>query len=85
MKLADPTKVKPPPFIPENPSACKFIQSMFMDEESSDLVFEVGRQRGKDNAEKVARTAPVVFYAHRFILRKCSSALADMCGPVGRG
>jgi hypothetical protein len=85
MKLADPTKVKPPPFIPENPFACKLVQSMFMDEEPSDVVFEVGGQRGKDNAEKVARTAPVAFYAHRFILRKCSSALADMCGPVGEG
>ncbi len=85
MKLVDPTKVKPPPFIPENPSACKLIQSMFMDEESSDVVFEVGGQRGKDNAEKVARTAPVAFHAHRFILSKCSSTLADMCGPVGEG
>jgi hypothetical protein len=84
-KLADPTKVKPPPFIPENPSACKLIQSWFMDEESSDVVFEVGGQRGKDNAEKVARTAPVAFHAHRLILSKCSSVLADMCGPVGEG
>ena len=64
MKLADPTKVKPPPFIPENTSACKLVQRMFMDEESSDVVFEVGGQRGKDNAEKVARTALVVFRAH---------------------
>ncbi len=85
MKLADPTKVKPPPFIPENPFACKNIQSMFLDEESSDVVFEVGGQRGKDNAEKVARTAPVAFHAHRFILSKCSSTLAAMCGPVGEG
>ena len=47
MKLADPTKVKPPPFIPENPSACKLVQSMFMDEESSDVVFEVGDSEGR--------------------------------------
>ena len=85
MKLANPTKVKPLPFIPENPSACKLIQSMFMDKESSDVVFEVGGQRGKDNAEKVARTAPVAFHAHRFILSKCPSTLADMFGPVGEG
>ncbi len=26
MKLVCPSKVKPPPFIPENPSACKLIQ-----------------------------------------------------------
>jgi hypothetical protein len=78
MKLANPTKVKPPPFIPENPSACKLIQSMFMDEESSDIVFEVEGQHVKDNAEKVARTAPVAFHAHRFILRKCSSWFDDL-------
>jgi hypothetical protein len=58
---------------------------MFMDEESSDVVFEVGGQRGKDNAEKVARTAPIAFHAHRFILSKCPSTLADMFGPVGEG
>ena len=85
MKLADPAKVNPPPFIPENPSACKLIQSMFMDEESSDVAFEVGGHRVKDNAEKVARTAPAAFHAHRFILRKCSTALADLLGSGGEG
>ena len=30
-----------PPFIPENPSACKVIQNMFMDEKSADVVIEV--------------------------------------------
>ncbi len=54
MKLVYPSKVKPPPFIPENPSACKLIQRMFMDKESSGVAFEVGEQREKDNAEKVA-------------------------------
>ena len=44
MKLVCPSKVKPPPFIPENPSACKFIQIMFMDKESSDVAVEVGGQ-----------------------------------------
>jgi hypothetical protein len=33
----------PPPFIPENPSACKIIQGLFMDAKYSDIVFEVGR------------------------------------------
>ena len=31
---------------------------------SSDVVFEVGGQRGKYNAEKVARTPLVLFHAH---------------------
>jgi hypothetical protein len=29
------------PFIPENPMACKFIQGLFINEESADVVFEV--------------------------------------------
>ena len=35
----------------------------------------------KNNAKKVIKTAPVVFHAHRYILRECSTGiLADMCG-----
>ena len=41
MKLVDPTEPTPP-FIPKNPSACEVIQEMFMDEESADVVIEVG-------------------------------------------
>jgi hypothetical protein len=40
-KLVDPTEPIPP-FIPKNPSACEVIQAMFMDEEPSDVVIEVG-------------------------------------------
>ncbi|KAL3803584.1 hypothetical protein ACHAW5_003365 [Stephanodiscus triporus] len=69
-----------PPFIPENPSACRVIQSLFMNDESSDIVFEVCDPTGKKNARKVARTEPVTFRAHRLILRNCSSTLADLCG-----
>ena len=35
----------------------------------------------KNNAKKAIKTAPVVFHAHRYILRECSTGiLADMCG-----
>jgi hypothetical protein len=35
----------------------------------------------KNNAKKVIKAAPVVFHAHRYILRECSTGiLADMCG-----
>ncbi|KAL3764023.1 hypothetical protein ACHAW5_005107 [Stephanodiscus triporus] len=84
MKLVDPAKI-PPPFIPENPSACKIIQGMFMDEESADIEFEVGGQQVKGNARKRGRTLSVTFPAHRFILKKCSSILAELCvseGPI---
>ena len=77
MRPKDPTR--PPPFIPENPSKCKIIQSMFMDEGSSDIVIEVDEQQAKDNSMKMAKTSPVIFHAHRFILEKCSTPLYDMC------
>jgi hypothetical protein len=82
LKLADPTKV---PFIPENPSACKLIQSLFLDEEFSDVVFEVGGQRGEYNAGKVARTPLVLFHAHKQILRNISSVFADLLGSGEEG
>jgi hypothetical protein len=83
MKLADPTKT-PPPFIPENPSACKIIQGMFMNEESADIVFNVGGEQFESNARKKAKTtSSVAFPAHRIILRECSPTLAELCGPEG--
>jgi hypothetical protein len=75
----------PPPFIPENQSACKVIQGLFNDEESSDIVFEVGgEEQPKDNAMKIAKTAPVTFPAHLIIVASCSSILADMTGSQGQ-
>ena len=83
LKLVDPTP-KLPPFIPENPS-CKIIQGIFLDEESSDIVFEVGGQQIKNNTKKKAKkTLSVTFTAHRLILGKCGSTLADLCRPEGR-
>ena len=78
MKLVDRTK----PFIPENPS-CKIIQGMFLDEEFADIMFEVGGQQSKSNARKKAKNSSVTFPAHRLIVRKCSSTLADLCGSAG--
>jgi hypothetical protein len=79
MKLATPTKFVPPPFIPENPVA-KMIQGLFLDEKSSDIVFEVAEGKGKKNsAKKVTKTDPVMFPTHRVIVAKCSSVFADLC------
>jgi hypothetical protein len=53
-----------------------------MDEESSNVVIEVGEggaQEVKRNANKNAKTNTVAFHAHRVILRKCSTILADLC------
>jgi len=78
MKLAKPTKSVPPPFIPENPLT-KMIQGLFLDEKSSDIIFEVGADKGTNSAMKVAKTAPATFPAHRVIIENCSSILAELC------
>ena len=82
MKLINPPTPIHPPFIPENPS-CKIIQGMFMDEESADIVFEVGGQKYESNARKKAKTSSVTFPAHRLIMQKCSPTLAELCGSEG--
>ena len=66
MKLVDPTK-PPARFIPENPFACGAILGMFMDQDSADIVIEV---KGKH------------FHAHRFVVQKCSTILADADLPI---
>ena len=83
MRLLVPEKSSPSPFIPENPSACKIIQGLFMNDKSADIVFEVGGNKVKDNAMKVAKTELVLFPAHRCIVENCSSILADMCASRG--
>ena len=83
MNVATQTKSVPPPFIPENPSSCKTIQGIFLDEIYSDIVFEVGADKGRNNATKVAETAPVTFSAHLVIVAKCSSILAELCESHG--
>jgi hypothetical protein len=78
MKLATPTKVVPPPFIPANPFA-KSIQGMIIDENFGDISFTVGGQQKKNNAEKVAKITPIIFHAHRDIVANASSIFADLC------
>jgi len=82
MKLAKPTKSVPPPFIPENPLT-KMIQGLFLDEKSSDIIFEVAEGKGKNSAMKVAKTASVSFPAHRLIVENCSSIFAELCESHG--
>ena len=41
----------------------------FNDEESSDVVFEIGSKEVEYSRKKMAKTSPTaLFYAHRFIL-----------------
>ena len=81
MKLVDPTKkTQRLSFIPENPACNNFVQKLFMDENSSDVIFEVHQpQSGSINAKKKAKTSPATFYAHKLILMKCAPQLAELC------
>ena len=82
MKPIEPIIAMLPHFIPENPF-CNNMLQLFNDEESSDIVFQVSQQ-SKKNSEKVAKIAPVTFYAHCLILNNAGSAiLADLCGTKG--
>ncbi|KAL7524156.1 hypothetical protein ACHAXR_000456, partial [Thalassiosira sp. AJA248-18] len=68
------------PFIAENPLT-KTILNKFMDEDSSDVVFEVssGVAMGTPKRTKTSTT----FYAHRFILQDWAPALEELCKPGG--
>ena len=71
---------KNPPFIPDNPSACKTIQDMYMDKESADVVFEVGGQHATTRANtKKLKAGAATFYAHRLVLMKAAPQLAELC------
>ena len=66
-------------FIPENPM-CSNILEKFNDEESADIVFEVGIGEKQTNGKrKKAKTSTTNFYAHRFIVQDVSPTLAEMC------
>lgn len=68
-------------FIPSNP-IYKNILSMLMDEESSDVVFEVEPPSVTKSHEK-NKPVPVSFSAHRLILQKSAPTLAEMCENGG--
>ena len=69
-----------PPFIPDNPSACKVIQDMYMDKKSTDVVFEVGGRHATTTAKtKKVKDASTEFYAHRLILMKAAPQIAELC------
>ncbi len=58
-------------FIPENPSVCKLIQNMFNENESADVVFEVGGHDATNDAKnKRIKTTKTELYAHHLILSK---------------
>ena len=69
-------------FIPSNPIN-KNVLELFMDEETADIVFEVGGEQQKGKRKK-AKTSTTNFHAHRSILKKCAP-LYEMCGKSDDG
>ena len=66
-------RMRLPPFIPHNPSACKTIQKMFMDEEYADITFEIGGG--------IVGSSLTLFHAHRIVLTKAAPQLEELCVP----
>ena len=69
-------------FVPTNPFNKNMLE-LFMDEETADVVFEVGGHRpaGREKTE-FSNTS---FHAHRPILQKCAPTLYEMCGKPAEG
>jgi len=68
-------------FVPTNPINKNMLE-LFMNQETADVVFEVGEQQ-----LDIERTERCItsFHAHRPILQKCAPTLYEMCGVVDRG
>jgi speckle-type POZ protein len=69
-----------PPFVPSNPVR-GMITSMFLDEESADVCFEVSDVDANADDRDDAASSPVTFHAHRLILKACAPMLASIFGP----
>ena len=77
IRLVDNTIKSTPPFIPQNPIT-KNVLELLDDEESADVVIEVGGQQDAGD-NKRAKTSTTTFHAHQIILKKCAPALYEMC------
>ena len=74
----------PLPYIPDNPSACKIVQELFMEKDLADVVFEVGGgcvTTGRSRQKKAKTTSTTLFYAHRMILEKAAPQLVELIIP----
>ena len=66
------------PFIPENPMACNFVQRLFNEENSADIVFTVAH-RDPSNNDLIGPLTTTKFYAHSLILKSAAPLLAELC------
>jgi hypothetical protein len=68
------------PFVLENPSKLLSIKDFFMDEKSSDIIFEVGEEQLQVGAKRRrGKILSTKFYAHSKILEKAAPQLAELC------
>ena len=67
--------------IPTNP-IYKNVLKLFMNEETADVVFEVGGEQHAKGRRKKAKSS-TSFHAHRNILQNCAPTLYEMCGKAG--
>jgi len=84
MKTLTSTSKSVTQFVPSNPFN-KNVDKLFMDEETADVVFEVGGEQQTNDRRKRAKTSTTNFYAHKLILKNNASTLYEMCGVVDRG
>jgi len=71
-------------FIPANPFN-KNVSELFMNEETADVVFEVGGEQQGKGKRKRTKISTTNFHAHRNILQKCAPTLYEMCGKSDEG
>ena len=76
MKLKE---TKSLPFIPENPLK-QMILKLRSDKSSADVLFTVEKTNEKDGSS-TAKSSPVCFHAHRFVLQLCAPSLAALVEP----
>ena len=77
----DPSTLKP--FIPKNPCQ-NMLQKKFLDEETSDICFEVSSSKMKGDRSKRSKSS-VKFHAHILILQMCAPMLAALFAPEKDG
>ena len=65
------------PFVPSNPMS-SMITSVFLDEETADVCFEVSTADVDDGDD--AAPSRVSFHAHSFVLKTCAPMLASLFG-----
>jgi len=73
-------------FVPPNPFN-KNVDKLFMDEETADVLFEVGGEQAKGTTTRKKKRAKstTTFHAHRILLKNNASTLYEMIGESDEG